>query len=103
MVERRRKNPGGPAIEKEVVDEGVEEEITMDICEDWLNESHTLLRNVIARFNEGMTPLELDAVGNGIKAIELVLSDNDMMLLYQKDMADMTKQTKEKEEKAKKE
>ena len=102
MVERRRKNPGGPASEKEVAmpDAGVEEEITVDICEDWLNESHTLLRNMVARFNEGMTPLELGAIGNSIKCIELVLSDNDMMLLYQEDVA---KRMKEKEGKTKKE
>lgn len=111
---RRRSNATGSVeVGEEIpVQEGVEEvklseepreseEITMDVCEDWLNESHTLLRNMLVRFNEGLTPLELDALANGLKCVELVLSDEDMMTLYQNGMTESLKRSKEEEAKKK--
>ena len=77
------------------------EEITMDVCEDWLNESHTLLRNMLVRFNEGLTPLELDALVNGLKCVELVLKDEDMMAMYHSDAMDMAEEAKKAEAKEK--
>ena len=77
------------------------ETITMDVCENWLNESHTLLRNMLVRFNEGLTPLELDALVNGLKCVELVLKDEDMMAMYHSDAMDTAEEAKKAEAKEK--
>ena len=107
---RRSKVTGSVEESKEIAaPEGVEEvetseeleTITMDVCEDWLNESHTLLRNMLVRFNEGLTPLELDALANGLKCVELVLSDEDMMALYHNAAMDMAEKAREAEAKKK--
>ena len=98
----RRSNPNGGAEEPNPSETPENPEITMDICEDWLNESHTLLRNMLVRFSEGVTPLELDALANGLKCVELVLSDEDMMALYQGAAIAMRETVKEEEAKQKK-
>jgi len=102
-VRRRRKNPDDEAEatpEEGNPSEMLEEpEITIDVCEDWLTEAHTISRNIIARYNEGLTPLELDAIGNGIKCIELVLRDDAMMSLYQNDAIEAMQRQKEEAQK----
>lgn len=107
----RRSNVRGSVEEgKEVAAaEGVEEvetseeleTITMDVCENWLNESHTILRDMLVRFNEGLTPLGLDALVNGLKCVELVLKDEDMMAMYHSDAMDMAEEAKKAEAKGK--
>lgn len=97
MVRRRKEG------EEKETPEGTEEpEITIDTCEDGLNEYHTLLSNVLERFNESFTSFEAEAIGyGGIICVELVLSDEDMMAQYQNRMITIREEAKEKKAKEK--
>ena len=96
------KEVAAPEGVEELKTSEVPEAITIDICENWLNESHTLLRNMLVRFNEGLTPLELDALVNGLKCVELVLKDEDMMAMYHSDAMDTAEEAKKEAEAKKK-